>query len=198
MRIKGKLIKWDSNKAFGFIAPNSGGKHVFIHKTAFCYKKRTPKINDIITFTMSKGKDGRDCASEATFTGEKLKAKVSNRTNMFSVYLLGFFLAFLSFAYFTGEVSEHVLWFYCGLSIATFIIYAWDKFQAQRGGWRTSEGTLHMLSLAGGWPGAAIAQQLLRHKSSKKQFRIGFWLTVGVNLAALGWLIGTGSSLLMR
>lgn len=32
---------------------------------------------------------------------------------------------------------------------------------------RTQESTLHGLSLLGGWPGALIAQQVLRHKSKK-------------------------------
>ena len=59
MRLKGKLIKWNEDKAFGFIAPNGGGDHVFIHKTAFSNRKRTPKINDVITFSISKDKQGR-------------------------------------------------------------------------------------------------------------------------------------------
>ena len=43
--------------------------------------------------------------------------------------------------------------------------------KAQLGAWRTQESTLHMLALTGGWPGAALAQQIFRHKSSKKTFR---------------------------
>jgi uncharacterized membrane protein YsdA (DUF1294 family) len=43
--------------------------------------------------------------------------------------------------------------------------------------------------MLGGWPGAALAQQLLRHKSSKKDFRQIFWLTVVINLAVLVWLL---------
>jgi cold shock CspA family protein len=59
MRMKGKLIKWNDDKAFGFIAPNGGGDHVFIDKTALSNRKRIPKINDVITFTISKDKQGR-------------------------------------------------------------------------------------------------------------------------------------------
>jgi uncharacterized membrane protein YsdA (DUF1294 family) len=46
---------------------------------------------------------------------------------------------------------------------------------------------LHFLSFAGGWPGAALAQQFLRHKSSKREFRNIFWITVAINIGALMW-----------
>jgi len=77
---------------------------------------------------------------------------------------------------------------YFGLSTFTFVIYATDKSKAQREVWRTPESTLHLLALAGGWPGAALAQQYLRHKSSKLAFRRVFWATVMINLALVIWL----------
>lgn len=78
---------------------------------------------------------------------------------------------------------------YAGLSLWCFATYAYDKRQAQSGGWRTPESTLHTLALLGGWPGALLAQQWLRHKSSKAAFRTVFWFTVGLNMLALVWLI---------
>jgi len=42
--------------------------------------------------------------------------------------------------------------------------------------------------LAGGWPGAILAQQWLRHKSSKLAFRRWFWCSVALNMALLIWL----------
>jgi hypothetical protein len=38
----------------------------------------------------------------------------------------------------------------------------------------------------GGWPGALLAQQFLRHKSVKAEFRAAFWLTVAVNAVLFG------------
>ena len=73
---------------------------------------------------------------------------------------------------------------YLGLSLITFAVYALDKSAAERGQWRTPEKMLHLLALAGGWPGALLAQQFLRHKSVKPAFRVVFWLTVGVNVMA--------------
>lgn len=71
---------------------------------------------------------------------------------------------------------------YVGLSAATFLVCAIDKAAAGRGAWRTPESNLHVLALAGGWPGALVAQQVLRHKSSKREFRQAFWGTVVLNV----------------
>lgn len=77
---------------------------------------------------------------------------------------------------------------YLLLSLITFTIYAMDKSAAIKGHWRTPESTLHLFALAGGWPGALIAQQKLRHKSSKQAFRFVFWITVALNLCGFIWL----------
>jgi uncharacterized membrane protein YsdA (DUF1294 family) len=85
---------------------------------------------------------------------------------------------------------------YAVASVACFIAYALDKSAARQGRRRTPERTLLLLGLAGGWPGALAAQQLLRHKSSKTSFLAKFWFTVILNLALLvalqaGW-VGLG------
>ncbi|WP_341936432.1 DUF1294 domain-containing protein [Marinimicrobium sp. C2-29] len=73
-------------------------------------------------------------------------------------------------------------------SLITYGLYAKDKKAAQSGAWRVSERTLHIASLLGGWPGALIAQQRLRHKTRKASFRAVFWVTLLVNSAGLAWL----------
>ncbi|MBB4011069.1 DUF1294 domain-containing protein [Niveibacterium umoris] len=74
------------------------------------------------------------------------------------------------------------------LSIVSAATYARDKRAAFRGARRTPEATLHLIDLAGGWPGGLLAQQLFRHKTRKVSFQIGFWLTVVTNLAAAAYL----------
>jgi uncharacterized membrane protein YsdA (DUF1294 family) len=76
-----------------------------------------------------------------------------------------------------------------GLSLAAFVVYWKDKYAAERGRWRIPENTLHLWSLAGGWPGAWFAQQVLRHKSSKGSFLATYWATVVLHLAGMGaWI----------
>ena len=70
------------------------------------------------------------------------------------------------------------------LSLGCFVAYAMDKSAAREGRWRTSERTLLLLGLLCGWPGAVLAQQWLRHKSSKRSFQVLFWISVAINVAA--------------
>lgn len=77
-----------------------------------------------------------------------------------------------------------VLFAHVGLGVLTFAVYAFDKAEAKAGRWRIPEKTLHLLALAGGWPGALLAQQWLRHKTSKPRFIAIFWLTVAFHVGA--------------
>ncbi len=78
-----------------------------------------------------------------------------------------------------------------GINVVTFMRYWFDKYAASRRQWRTPESKLHFWSVAGGWPAAWLAQQVLRHKSSKPDFLAVYCATVFLNLAAWGgwyWL----------
>ena len=88
-----------------------------------------------------------------------------------------------------GSVAFYVVAVYCLVSSITFIAYAFDKSAARTNQWRTPEISLHLLSLFGGWPGAFVAQRLLRHKSRKISFQVAFWATVILNCIMLAWLL---------
>jgi uncharacterized membrane protein YsdA (DUF1294 family) len=64
------------------------------------------------------------------------------------------------------------------VSVLAFFLYWSDKRKAREAGWRTPENVLHAVELAGGWPGALIAQQLFRHKTRKISFQLIFWAIV--------------------
>lgn len=72
---------------------------------------------------------------------------------------------------------------YLFMSIVCFFVYAHDKAAARAGERRTPERSLLLLGLLCGWPGAVVAQQWLRHKSSKRRFQAMFWMTAACNLA---------------
>lgn len=70
---------------------------------------------------------------------------------------------------------------YGAVSLLTFLCYWHDKRQARAEGRRIPENVLHALELAGGWPGALLAQQLLRHKTRKLSYQTLFWLIVALH-----------------
>lgn len=61
------------------------------------------------------------------------------------------------------------------MSLVTFALYADDKSRARQGKRRIPEKTLHLSELIGGWLGGFVAQQILRHKSSKESYQSVFW-----------------------
>lgn len=78
-----------------------------------------------------------------------------------------------------------ILAWYALASLVTFSAFTLDKRAAARGTRRTRERTLHLLELAGGWPGALAGAHFVRHKNRKWSF-----LVVTIAIAALhmaGW-----------
>ena len=64
------------------------------------------------------------------------------------------------------------------VSVLAFFLYWSDKRKARADSWRTPENVLHAVELAGGWPGALLAQQVFRHKTRKVSYQLLFWLIV--------------------
>ncbi len=91
-------------------------------------------------------------------------------------------------AVYTWHMPPEVAALYAVLSVLSFAMYVSDKAAAKAGRWRTSENSLLLVGLACGWPGAMLAQTLLRHKSSKPSFQMRFWCTVIINIALFAWL----------
>lgn len=108
---------------------------------------------------------------------------------MAAIIMGGVFLVAVGVAEFSIKRSFLLIAVYGIASLLTFIFYAIDKNAARKGAWRIPEAQLHLLALIGGWPGAMVAQQTLRHKSKKPSFRFVFWMTVVLNGAASSWLL---------
>jgi uncharacterized membrane protein YsdA (DUF1294 family) len=78
-------------------------------------------------------------------------------------------------------------WTYAALSALTFTLYAWDKRAAKAGAARVRERTLHLLTWAGGFPGALAGQWLLRHKTRHASFVLGAWFALLAHGALWVW-----------
>jgi uncharacterized membrane protein YsdA (DUF1294 family)/cold shock CspA family protein len=166
----------------------TGGKQVFIHIKAFSNRNRRPQIGQIVTYEISSDKQGRPRATKATLSGDRLPENTKRSHGSLSSGIAVVFLIIVGISAFFAKIPLHILALYLAASLLTFIVYAFDKSAAKSGEWRTQESTLHLLSLAGGSPGALIAQQKLRHKSQKQSFRSVFWVTVILNCGVFAWM----------
>ena len=188
MHTKGKITSWNDKKGFGFITPDAGGKQVFIHIKAISNRNRRPEINQLVTYALSVDNQGRPRAVKASLAGDRLTKRAKRKHLSLPVIGAAIFLAIVVVSVLEAKIPPLILALYLSVSLFTFIMYAVDKSAARRGAWRTQESTLHLLSIAGGWPGALVAQQKLRHKSKKQSFRVVFWITVLLNCGIFAWL----------
>ena len=88
-----------------------------------------------------------------------------------------------------GRLPYWVPLWYAATSVIAFAAHAADKAQAAAHGRRVPEQVLHLMSLAGGWPGALFAQRYYRHKTRKARFQVLFWGTVLAHVVVLVWYL---------
>ena len=188
MRTKGKIISWNDKKGFGFIQPNTDKKQIFVHIKSFTNRSRRPEINQSVIYSESSDNRGRPHAVNVDFVGDKISHNNTSESGTISFAVAACFFGIVGISVFTRKMPLLILGLYIVSSLVTFLWYAKDKSAAKRGAWRTPESTLHLMSLVGGWPGALVAQQQLRHKSKKQPFRIIFWITVILNCGVFTWL----------
>ena len=212
LREKGKIIKWNDDKGFGFILPNDSQKNIFVHITSFSDKSVRPTEGQHVTYSRQKKNDGRDSAinvsratdnivnnrsrsnrnKKNTPTYNKINTdniKLENKSTqsispLYIMIILGF-VGFLLHFTIEGKLPLMVIVIYIAMGILTYYIYSEDKDSAINNERRTSEKHLLKLSLFGGWIGALIAQQKFRHKTKKTSFQMSFWITVFFNILLL-------------
>jgi uncharacterized membrane protein YsdA (DUF1294 family) len=167
----------------------AGGERVFVHIKSFANRARRPAGNEVVTYDLKLDIQGRQQGANVRFSGEQARPPPASGRGSASLAFAVVFLVLVSFGMIGGSLPFYVWGGYIAGSAITFFVYAWDKSAARNDRWRTQESTLHLLSLLGGWPGALVAQRVLRHKSSKRPFLIVFWGTVALNGAALIWVL---------
>ena len=205
MQRLGKVEDWNDERGYGFIAPldaaGDGGR-TFFHIRDYEQQGRRPEPGELVKYIAERQSDGRWRATRvmrAAQPASKAKAPARKSKKPGNPYSTGHdlmrtavvlaYACFLAWAI-RGELLPLEFAFVPVLmSIVTFMAYAVDKDAAQKGRWRIPEANLHLLELAFGWPGALFSQRVLRHKTSKQDYLLGFWIMVVLNVGAtIGWI----------
>ncbi len=213
---RGTLCMWDDEKGFGFIEPQEGGADVFVHITAFGDRSIQPAVGALIIYRRITDEQRRPRAIKArlesaapesgpTFAplakGEievlaprrVVQRRRPERSGGWSEpkvkagWGVAIFLGLLAGVAAFGFVSAWVPALYAVMSSVTFTAYYADQNRAKNQEWRIAENTLHLLELLGGWPGALLAQQWLRHKTAKVSYQVIFWLIVAAHVVLWAW-----------
>jgi uncharacterized membrane protein YsdA (DUF1294 family)/cold shock CspA family protein len=212
MNKQGTIVRWDADRGFGFVRAPGTDADVFFHIRDFRGGSTSPSEGLQVRYEEIHvgGKGPRAMAvAPADYVDPRrpLPAELPRRRDgsrrtpppphvavemRAMALLVPLYVALLVWAAWTQRLAVPVVLSAPLLSVLAFYLYWRDKFAAQRGAWRTPEAVLHTASLAGGWPGAWLAQRLLRHKSAKQEFRSIYWGTVAVHFALLVlWLYST-------
>ncbi|WP_436715833.1 cold shock and DUF1294 domain-containing protein [Roseiconus lacunae] len=189
MRWKGQLVSWKDDRGFGFIATERSDRQVFVHIKAFANRGRRPQGNERVSFEVVTDDQNRLQARSVAFLDESAAPMQFAKVNSLPMCLACWFMCSLAAVTCLGRLPNYVFAHYLISSVITFFVYAWDKSAAVAKRWRTAENSLHLCDLLGGWPGGILAQQLYRHKTSKRSFQVAFWVTVAANCGAVALLL---------
>ena len=163
----GRLVDWNDAKGFGWV--EAGGKRLFAHIKSFERGQRRPMTGDEVVFSPEVDHQGRPTAIGIRLTNVAVRI----RLGAWLLLALLLFLPWVASLFLPGPdwLLSVVM---AVMSFAAWFAYRSDKRKAAAGEWRTSELTLHLLGLLGGWPGAFLAQRKFRHKTRKHSFQFVF------------------------
>lgn len=192
MRYVGRISEWNDERGFGFVTPNGGGDRAFVHIRSFERPSRGPVPGMLVSYELRRDQKGRFKAAGVRATTGTQARRTVPRTRKPGLAIGLACLVAIALGWFVGRVPTIVAMAYGALSVFAVLLYRSDKSAALADRWRIQESSLHLVALLGGWPGALVAQDIFRHKSSKRSFQAVFWTTVACNCVGLAWLLGSG------
>ncbi len=215
MRKQGKVFRWDSAKGFGFIRSPETDQEIFFHIRDY-RGNAAPREGEAVWFeeihvggkgprgmgvhpanAVNDSRSGLSTSNRpknrwqpATSNSQHINSNSESSNSVFILLLILVWVVLLGWGITHKRIPVWTLGAIIAVNLMTFSVYAHDKYAAQKSRWRVKEDTLHIFSSIGGWPSAWFAQQTLRHKSRKVEFRRTYWATVFLHFAALiGWLL---------
>jgi uncharacterized membrane protein YsdA (DUF1294 family)/cold shock CspA family protein len=193
-RQTGRIVEWQDDRGFGFILASR--RKVFVHVRDFEERIKRPAAGDRVSFIMGADAQGRRCATRVKQLGYGGALGPGALVAFLGLLILP---AVATWRLFPPHDAKFLTGWMTVVSVIVCTLYWVDKRRARAGEWRVPEYLLHAFELGGGWPGAFVAQRVLRHKSAKLSFQLVFWFIVALHQyvaadALLHWRIADAVS----
>ena len=79
MRTHGTLTRWNDDKGYGFVSPANGSADLFVHVSAFPRDGIRPRLNELISFEVEAGRDGKQRAVRVMRPGHRARVAAPAR-----------------------------------------------------------------------------------------------------------------------
>lgn len=188
--VSGTIIKWDAERAFGFIETTQPPAEIFFHIKHLVANEKQPMLGEIVTVKAQYDADKKRW--RASYVSSPKRDQIAQQQQQMDNALVRPMRDKLMWAVPMILIWFGIMWFqeaklaqaYAFISLVAFALYAWDKRCALNDSSRVPENSLHAVGLLGGWAGALLARYVFRHKTQKQPFVNIFWATVILNIAA--------------
>lgn len=108
--MKGRIIKWDDEKGFGFIKSTEASENIFVHASNFVDKRLRPAIGDDVSFELqqtSKGLQAKRVSYPNQPTDFTPSQRISHTASSSSILATIFKLVLLAAVLFGGYHAYH-------------------------------------------------------------------------------------------
>jgi uncharacterized membrane protein YsdA (DUF1294 family) len=192
----GRVSQWDAAKGLGFVQAQNDGTKLLLRRADMAgrLRARGPSVGESVRFVpLKSGAQLRAtqvhtlAPAPAPSAAPRPRKPASARAqSSMRLLVIPAFAVVLGALHLQWPLPRPVPVLYGALSMALFAVYAIDKWLSRRDGMsRVAETSLHLIALMGGWPGALLAQHILRHKTAKPAFLRATWAMVAANILLL-------------
>ncbi|GIV88395.1 MAG: DNA-binding protein [Chloroflexus sp.] len=192
-RSTGQVVTWKYQEKYGFIQSQSHPDDIFFHITNCSERSWMPQIGEPVSFEVRTDAQGRLRAinvKSLSPTPRTAPPRINLIDTMLALLVCVAFIVLLGLATMMADLPVWVIGWYLATSLITLTLYVEDKQRAKHGKRRIPERILHRWELLGGWLGALIGQELVRHKVNKSSYMFVFWLIVVLHLLGLiGYMV---------
>jgi uncharacterized membrane protein YsdA (DUF1294 family)/cold shock CspA family protein len=176
VRQRGVVVKYSAERGYGFILPQGSDEDdasdVYFH-IRHVVGQGPPRVGQQVSYRVRNGRQGQEAVdvqpgSVLTIPIWKYGAMGLGVT---AIFLIGIGL-WLGWPKTPGLWLG--LWMLCA-SVATFVMFGFDKTRARVDGNRVPEAVLKGMSVAGGWPGGFAGMRFFHHKTLHQGFLSVYW-----------------------